>query len=125
MRILLVEPEKTVAASIRKGLMESGFAVDIARHANDAVDWANRTAYDLLVCDGITKPTGLLASKGGGQPTPVLFLTTRDGATAGMSNYLAKPFGFSDLLTRVRSLLHSGPGSVQQGLEIADLRIDL
>ncbi len=83
MRILLVEPENTVATYLRKGLMENGFAVDIAHQPNDAVDWLNRTAYDLLVCDGTTKPAGLQAFKSGGQPTPVLFsLTSRDGATS-------------------------------------------
>ena len=125
MRILLVEPENTVATYLRKGLMENGFAVDIARQANDAADWVNRTAYDLLVCDGMTKPAGLQAFKSGGQQTPVLFLTSRDGAAVGTGNCLAKPFGFSDLLTRVRSILHWGPGSVLERLEIADLRMDL
>jgi two-component system copper resistance phosphate regulon response regulator CusR len=105
--------------------MENGFAVDIAPQPNDAADWVNRTAYDLLVCDGVAKPAGLQAFKSGGQQTPVLFLTSGDGSTAGAGNYLAKPFGFSDLLTRVRSILHWGPGSVQERLEIADLRMDL
>jgi two-component system, OmpR family, copper resistance phosphate regulon response regulator CusR len=125
MRILLVEAENNVAAYLRKGLMENGFAVDVARQPDDARDCVNRTAYDLLVCDVMTKSAGLKAFKGGGQQTPVLFLTSRDTARTGTGNYLAKPFGFSDLLTRVRSILHWGPGSVQECLQIADLRMDL
>jgi two-component system, OmpR family, copper resistance phosphate regulon response regulator CusR len=125
MRILLVEAENTVAGYLRKGLKENGFAVDIARQPEDARDWMNRTDYDLLVYDGMAYPGVLKAFKGGALQTPVLFLTSTDSIRGESGNYLPKPFGFSDLLTHVRSILHSGPGGVDEHLEIADLRIDL
>jgi len=125
MRILLVEAENAVAGYLRKGLKENGFAVDIARQPEDARDWMNRTEYDLLVCAGVAQPTVLKAFKSGALQTPVLFLTSHDAGETPSGNYLSKPFGFSDLLTHVRSILHSDCGSVDELVEIADLRMDL
>ncbi|HEY3457406.1 MAG TPA: winged helix-turn-helix domain-containing protein [Bryobacteraceae bacterium] len=109
MRILLVEPENNAAAYLRKGLTENGFAVDVARHTNDALELAGQINYDLLVYDGANRLPGVPLFRSAAQQMPVLFLSPRDG----------KPVGFSDLLTRVRSMLHD------EVLEIADLRIDL
>lgn len=125
MRILLVETESTVAGYLRKGLKENGFAVDIARQPEEARACMNRTEYDLLVCDGTAEPVVLKAFKGGALQTPVLFLTSRAGPKSDTGNYLLKPFGFSDLLTHVRSILHWGDGRVDEHLEIADLSVDL
>jgi two-component system copper resistance phosphate regulon response regulator CusR len=125
MRILLVETENTVSGYLRKGLKENGFAVDIARQPEDARAWMNRIEYDLLVCDGMAEPAVLKAFKGGALQTPVLFLTSRDGPRSETGNYLSKPFGFSNLLTQVRSILHWGQGSVDDHLEVADLSVDL
>jgi two-component system copper resistance phosphate regulon response regulator CusR len=125
MRILLVEAENTFAGHLRRGLKENGFAVDIARQPEDARDWMKLTEYDLLVCDGMAQPVVFKAFKGGALHTPVLFLTSRASPRSETGNYLTKPFGFSDLLTQVRSILHSGPGGVDEHLEIADLRMDL
>lgn len=120
-----MEAENSVGGHLRKGLKENGFAVDIARQPQDARDWMNRTEYDLLICAGRAQPVVLKAFRGGSPQTPVLFLTSREDPRSEPGNYLAKPFGFSDLLTHVRSILHRGPGSVDEHLDIADLRIDL
>jgi two-component system, OmpR family, copper resistance phosphate regulon response regulator CusR len=126
MRILLVEPKNNAAAYLRKGLMENGFAVDVARHTNEAVDRAGHTNYDLLVCDGGIRPPGLPMFRGAARQMPVLFLTLCDGdQAAGPGGQLKRPFAFSDLLTRVRSALHWGPGGIEEILEIANLRVDL
>jgi two-component system, OmpR family, copper resistance phosphate regulon response regulator CusR len=118
-RILLVEPENNTGAYLRKGLMENGFAVDVARHTSDAVDLTGQTNYDLLVYDGASRPPGLPLFHAGARQTPVLFLTMDNGGQ------FRKPIPFSDLLTQVRSMLHSWPGGVEEILEIADLRVDL
>jgi len=115
MRILLVEPENNAAAYLRKGLTENGFAVDVARHTNDALELVGQINYDLLVYDGATRPPGVPLFRSAAHQTPVLFLSPHDG----------KPVEFSDLLTRVRSMLHWGPGAIDEVLEIADLRVDL
>ncbi len=126
MRILLVEPENNAAAYLRKGLMENGFAVDVARHTSDAVDLAGQTNYDLLVCDGGVRPAGLPAFRGAARQMPVLFLTMRDGdQETGPGGQFKRPFAFTDLLTRVRTMLHWGPGGIEEILEIANLRVDL
>jgi two-component system copper resistance phosphate regulon response regulator CusR len=126
MRILLVASENQAARYLRKGLMENGFAVDVARQSHEAEEWAGQTDYDLMVCDGLIRTAGLQSVKSGRHQLPVLFLTSRDGVQGSPpGDYLAKPFGFSDFLTRVHTILHSGSGSVQESLEIADLRIDL
>ncbi len=126
MRILLLASENNAAAYLRKGLMENGFAVDIAPRANDGTAWTNQANYDLLVCDGVARTEGFQALMGGGSRPPVLFLASHESvAESASGNSLTRPFGFSDFLTRIRSILHFGPGSIQESLAVADLRIDL
>jgi two-component system copper resistance phosphate regulon response regulator CusR len=114
MRILLLEPEINTADWLRKGLAENGFAVDIARQGSEARDLVCRTDYDLLVCDDVNKSRGLASFPETGQRTPVLFLAD-----------MAKPFAFSDVLMRLRLVLHTAPGGIDETLRIADLEIGL
>src|SRR5438874_678981 len=80
MRILLVEDENRTAAYLRKGLMENGFAVDVARQNGNLTELAGRAGYDLLVCDGGGRGRRFQEFSGIEPRTPVLFLTTPDGA---------------------------------------------
>ena len=115
MRLLLVEDEPRLAASLRRGLEEEGYAVD---HAADAVQ-AEALAggdYDAFVVDwrlprgdGRSFVAGLRAA---GRTEPVLMLTALGdiehrvaGLDAGADDYLAKPFAFEELLARLRALL--------------------
>ena len=122
MRILLVESGNPAATYLRKGLMESGFAVDVAYRRYDAGELAARTNYDLLVCAD-TLPLEHPAFRGPGKQTPVLFLRPRDNSPD--ANSPKTPFAFSDLLARVHSILRWGPGGLQEILEIADLQVNL
>jgi two-component system copper resistance phosphate regulon response regulator CusR len=132
MRILLVEDGSNTGAYIRKGLMENGFAVDVAAgHSSQTIDRVYRVQYDLLVCDGMAGWPGLAEFRRTGQQTPVLFLTAGDGGPQPVAlepaadNCLKKPFAFSDFLTRVRSMLRWGPARVLDTVQIADLELDL
>jgi two-component system, OmpR family, copper resistance phosphate regulon response regulator CusR len=137
MKLLVVEDEAKTGEYVRQGLSEAGFVVELARTGLDGHHLAMTGDYDLLVLDVMLPDVDgwriLQSLRQAGKHTPVLFLTARDsvddrvkGLELGADDYLVKPFAFSELLARVRTLLRRGnvPPAADR-LQVADLVLDL
>jgi two-component system copper resistance phosphate regulon response regulator CusR len=136
MKLLIVEDTKKTAAYLRKGLMENGFVVDVSEQGEDGLHLARTGDYDLIILDvmlPVRDGWSVIAElRRAGKQTPVLFLTARDtvqdrvkGLELGGDDYLVKPFAFSELLARMRSVLRRGPTRQPEKPCIADLELDL
>jgi two-component system copper resistance phosphate regulon response regulator CusR len=135
MRILVIEDELKTAAYLKKGLEESGYAVDVAHDGPQGLILAQEEQYDVIVLDvmlpgmdGWTVVRSLRST----HTTPVLFLTARDdvddrvrGLELGADDYLVKPFAFVELLARVRTLARRGPPRESELIKVGDLEMDV
>jgi heavy metal response regulator len=136
MRVLIVEDEQNIAAYIKRGLEEQGFAVDSAFTGQDALAWGGTVTFDLIILDimlpGVDGISVCRTLRRQGVDTPILMLTARDavddrvmGLDAGADDYLVKPFAMKELLARCRALMRRGPDAPRQTvLQMADLTVD-
>ena len=135
MRVLVVEDEAKLAALLRRGLVEEGYAADIASSGEDALWMADSTPFDAVVLDvvlpGIDGFEVCRTLRQRGVWAPIVMLTARGavgdrvtGLDAGADDYLAKPFSFAELLARLRALTRRGAGERPAIVEVGSLRLD-
>ena len=135
MRILVVEDDKRLAATIRRGLEAEGFSVDNALNGEDGVWLATENAYDAIVLDiMLPKLNGFQVCarlREAGNWTPILILTAKDGELdeaealdTGADDYLTKPFSYVVLVAHLRALLRRGSVERPAVLTVGDLEID-
>lgn len=135
MRILLIEDERRLSAVIKKGLVEDGFAVDTAYDGEDGLYLATSESYDCIVLDiMLPKKDGLSvcgAIRKQGVKTPIIMLTAKStvedkvaGLDIGADDYMAKPFSYIELRSRIYALLRRNTRDVSIELRVGDLRLD-
>jgi DNA-binding response OmpR family regulator len=135
MRILVVEDEHKIAQSIKKGLEQESYAVDLAFTGSEGLDLALSEEFDMVILDRmLPEIDGLEICKRMRDKkinTPVLMLTAKgqtqdkvEGLDAGADDYLVKPFAFEELLARIRALKRRPADTIGSVLEVDDLKLD-
>jgi two-component system OmpR family response regulator len=135
MKLLLVEDDEKIAATVKRGLEAEGFSVELAADGDEGLWRATEGTYDLLVLDimlpgrnGYRLCADLRAAD---DLTPILMLTAKDGdldeaeaLDTGADDYLTKPFSFPVLVARIRALLRRAADRKPAPVSVGDLRID-
>ena len=135
MRILMVEDERHLADTVRRGLVNEGFVVDVAHDGVSGLSSASESAYDAILLDLMLPLMNgydvLKELRRRGVWTPVLMLTAKDGEydqtdafDLGADDYLTKPFSFLVLVARIRALIRRGAPERPVVLTLGTLSID-
>jgi two-component system OmpR family response regulator len=135
MRVLLVEDESTLAETVRRGLTNEGFVVDVASDGVSGLQAATEKPYDVILLDLMLPfKNGYDVLKGLRERlvwTPVLMLTAKDGEydqtdafDLGADDYLTKPFSFIVLVARIRALIRRGAPERPVVLSVGTLTLD-
>jgi len=136
MRILLIEDEHKIANSIKKGLEQESYAVDVAYDGKTGFDLASSEDYDVIILDLLLPQIDGIEicqklRKEENVQTPILILTAKGeledkvkGLNSGADDYLVKPFAFSELLARIRALTRRPKKVLENVLSCGDLNLN-
>ena len=135
MRVLVVEDERRLAASLKRGLEADGFAVDVALDGTDGLWMARENSYDVIVLDvllpGVDGYRICATLRAESDWTPIVMLTALDGELdeaqgldTGADDYLTKPFSHRVLVARLRALMRRGARERPARLAAGDLALD-
>jgi DNA-binding response OmpR family regulator len=135
MKILIVEDEHLIATSLKKGLEQEHYTVDIAFDGLEGYDLAASGEYDIILLDlmlpGLDGISICQKLRSENVHTPILMLTAKSqlddkvkGFNVGADDYLTKPFAFEELLARIRALSRRPQQTTNKVLTLADLTID-
>lgn len=137
MRLLVVEDEVKTGDYLKQGLSEAGFQVSLARNGLDGHHLAMTELFDVIILDVMLPDVSgwriLQSIREVNKDVPVLFLSARDsvddrvkGLELGADDYLIKPFAFSEVLARVRTLLRRGNAhKTEDILQVYDLKVNI
>jgi DNA-binding response OmpR family regulator len=139
LRILLVEDDKRISDFVERGLKAEGYAVDVARCGQDAIDIASEGQFQAIILDlGLPDINGREVCerlRKLGLDTPILMLTARDavqdkvtGLRSGADDYMTKPFAFEELLARIEVLVRRRSGEIKldsKELQLSDLQLNV
>ena len=135
MKVLVVDDEHKIVNSIKKGLLQEGFLVDIAYSGSEGYDLASTEDYDVIILDlMLPEINGIEICKKlrkGEIHTPILILTAKweledkiTGLNSGADDYITKPFAFEELLARIRALTRRPQNLTHNTLNCGDLSLD-
>ena len=135
MRVLIIEDEKKLADSIKKGLEQEAYAADVSYEGTDGFGLAVTQDYDLIILDimlpGMDGIEICRKLRGKSISTPIIMLTARgqvkdrvQGLNSGSDDYLIKPFAFEELLARIKALSRRPKKSIGLELSAGDLKLD-
>ena len=135
MRILLIEDDVAIARSLKEGLEDEAYAVDVAHDGDEGYRTATADDYDAIILDIMLPSMNgyevCQALRKDGKRMPILMLTARDaerdivkGLDTGADDYLAKPFSFEVLLARLRAILRRPNEKLGEILRVGDLTLD-
>lgn len=135
MRLLLVEDDPMIGKSVREGLRQDGYTVDLVCDGVSAALAIDNMVYDLVILDlGLPRKSGmdvLTDLRRRKNPIPVLIITARDtvsdrvtGLDAGADDYLVKPFNLDELAARIRALFRRQSGHSEPIIECGGLSLN-
>ncbi len=135
MKILIVEDEHKIANSIKRGLEQESFVVDVAYDGEAGYDLATSEDYDVIILDLMLPKmdgnTVCIKLRKEENHTPILMLTAKgeladkvDGLNSGADDYLVKPFAFEELLARVKALSRRPKSGITSILKVGDMTLD-